>query len=62
LDYFIHRGAPSPTPPSVGSQDEDTAKPPFYVGGLATIFFIKKANSLLDPNLPWSSRKSLEII
>ncbi len=62
LDYIIQRGAPSPTPPpSVASQNEDTAIPPLYVGGLATIFFIKKANSLLDPKMP-SSRKSLEII
>ena len=61
LDYIIQRGAPSPTlPPLVASQDEYTAIPPLYVGG-ATIFFIKKANSLLDPKIP-SSRKSLEII
>jgi hypothetical protein len=62
LNYLIQRGAPSPTPPpSVASQNEDTAIPPLYVGGLATIFFIKKVNSLLDPKMP-SSRKSLEIV
>jgi hypothetical protein len=39
LDYLIQRGgAPSLTPPSVASRDEDTAIPPLYVGGLATIF------------------------
>ncbi|KAI2497169.1 hypothetical protein MHU86_17317 [Fragilaria crotonensis] len=40
-------------------QDEDIAAPPLYIGGLATTFFIEKANELV---LESTSRKSLEII
>ena len=59
LDYLIQRGAPSPTPPLLPSQDEDISAPPLYIGGLATTFFIEKANELV---LQSTSRKSLEII
>ncbi|KAI2497462.1 hypothetical protein MHU86_17012 [Fragilaria crotonensis] len=47
LDYLIQRGAPSPTPPLLPSQDEDISAPPLYIGGLATTFFIEKANELV---------------
>ena len=60
LDYLIQRGAPSPTPLLLPSQDEDVSVPPaLYIGGLATTFFIEKANELV---LESTSRKSLEII
>jgi hypothetical protein len=60
LDYLIHRGAPSPTPPLLPSQEEDISIPPLYICGLATTFFIEKRNSLLQ--LKSTSQKSLEII
>ena len=59
LDYLIQRGAPSPTPPLLPSQDEDISVPPLYIGVLAATFFIEKANELV---LESTSRKSLEII